>query len=121
MNAGLLWVLVPCGLYLATKRARWLIAFAVLPFLVGNLFALSSEISANHKFFNFAIIFADVFAAAFLVWLMGFRNLFTRSIVITLMVILVLSGCLDIPLIFNERFISDSPPESRTEIEWIER
>jgi hypothetical protein len=63
MNLGLHLVLLPVGIALAPKRARFL-AIPLLPlFIIPNIVRFSPDMINNHKFFNFFILIAALFSA----------------------------------------------------------
>lgn len=113
-NLGLLVLLFPLGFYYATKKQRK-VAFPFLAlFLVGNLFQLSVEISANHKFFNLFVIGANLFVSFSLVQLWR-KKIYAKIIVSILLLFLTLSGIIDIFPIFNDGYIElkDYPNDPR--------
>ena len=113
-NLGLLVLLFPLGFYYAIKKQRKVALPFLALFLVGNLFQLSVEISANHKFFNLFVIGANLFVSFSLVQLWR-KKIYAKIIVSILLLFLTLSGIIDIFPIFNDGHIElkDYPNDSR--------
>ncbi len=113
-NLGLLVLLFPLGFYYAIKKQRKVAFPFLVLFLVGNLFQLSVEISANHKFFNLFVIGANLFVSFSLVQLWR-KKIYAKIIVSILLLFLTLSGIIDIFPIFNDGYIElkDYPNDPR--------
>lgn len=117
-NLGIHLILIPIGLVLAPRRAQK-IFLCVLPiFVIGNVFQFSPEIAANHKFFNYFAIVAEMFSAFALVWLWK-KKVFTRPIVIITTIILLLSGIIDFFPVYNDGKMELSDYPKNPTIEWI--
>ena len=103
-NLGITLLLAPIGFLLANKDQRkFLIPFIVL-FFVGNIFQLSAEIAANHKFFNLFTIGANFFTALLLIKLWK-KHLFGKLMFIPLLLSLTLTGIIDFFPVINDSFI----------------
>jgi len=103
-NLGLLVILFPLGFYFANKKQRKVALPFLALFVVGNLFQLSVEISANHKFFNLFVIGVNLFVSFFLVQLWR-KKIYAKIIVPILLFFLLLSGIIDIFPVFNDSHI----------------
>lgn len=68
-NLGLQLLLILIGFFLAPKRAKKIVAPIFFLFIIANCFKFSVEIAANHKFFNFCMIFGSMLSAYLLVYL----------------------------------------------------
>jgi hypothetical protein len=104
LNLGLTSVLSIMGFLMSGKKERKVFIPFLLLFVIGNLFQLSPEIAANHKFFNLYIIGANAFSAYFLYRTWKINLL--RPIVIVASFFLILSGILDLFPIFNDGYIT---------------
>lgn len=117
-NVGMVTFLAPIGFLLATRFQRKLLASFFPIFLIGNIIQFSVEMSGNHKFFNVFFIVANIFCAYVLVRLWKI-HIVGRFAVVSLSVLLILSGVIDFFAIKNDRVykIADYPNDS--EILWI--
>jgi hypothetical protein len=117
-NLGLNLIFIPFGFFLAAKNERKiLISFSIL-FIIGNLFQFSTEIAANHKFFNLFIIVGAMFSAYFLHILWKKHNFF-KPIVIIFMFLLIFSGIIDFFPIYNDHLITLTDYPVNRDITWI--
>lgn len=114
LNLGLLVILFPLGFIFANKKQRKIALPFIILFVTGNLFQLSVEMSANHKFFNLFVIGANLFISFFLVYLWR-KKLYAKILVSVLFILLTLSGIIDIFPILNDGSIElkDYPNDSR--------
>lgn len=101
LNMGITTVLAPLGFILANKSQRKIGVFFILFFVVGNLFQFSPEIAANHKFFNISLIGINIFSSYFLV-LIWKNGLIGKILSIFYILLMTLSGVIDLPPIFND-------------------
>ncbi len=104
LNLGFVLPLSILGFLFSDKPQRKIfIPFAVL-FIIGNVFQVSPEIAANHKFFNLYLIGAEMFAAHFLVivWSKKLAGKITASLIFPF---LILSGIIDFFPIINDSYI----------------
>jgi len=62
-NLGLHLFLIPLGFLFAPKKVKKVLFPIFVLFLIANLFKFSVEIAANHKFFNFFMIFGNMLSA----------------------------------------------------------
>jgi len=62
-NLGLHVILIPIGFLLAPKTVKKALFPIFIVFLIANLFKFSVEVAANHKFFNFFMIFGNMLSA----------------------------------------------------------
>jgi hypothetical protein len=104
LNLGLTLILFPIGLLLSKPKQRIIILPFLTLFIVGNLFQFSPEIAANHKFFNLFVIGVNFFTTFLLVKLWK-NKVFGKIITASLLLILTLSGIIDIFPIFNDRYV----------------
>ena len=108
-NLGFHLILIPIGFILAPIRAKKIILPVFILFLVANLFRFSVEIAANHKFFNFCMIFGNMLSAYALVY--AWRKLKKMRVPIfalyTIFILLIfsmtLSGIIDFFAVVNDR------------------
>lgn len=144
LNLGLTLFLAPLGFLLAPKRSRFLFLFALLPFLVGNLFSFSPDMATNHKFFNFSVIILNIYTAYFVSSLLSLRGpRFNRgtkqssslirlprpslrsglamTVGIVLLFFLTLSGFLDFFPTINDTYFGLPDQRQKEDIAWIEQ
>lgn len=105
LNLGFVSILAPAGLLIANKDQRKVFFIFLVLFVVGNIFQFSSEIAANHKFFNLFLINANMFASLILVK-MWKRNTLFKATVVFYLLLMTLSGIIDIFPIFNDKYIN---------------
>lgn len=140
-NLGIHIILIPIGFLLLPWKVQKIIIPAFLLFVIANLFKFSVEVAANHKFFNFFMIFGNMLSAFVIVrlsqmplraaWLkklcrttseLRVQTIFSASksvFFILLILSLTLSGIIDFFAIYNDRKIP-IPDIPRNEIAtWI--
>ena len=123
-NLGFAIILSPIGFLLAKRRQRKIFLPFLSFFLIGNLFRLSPEMAANHKFFNLFLIGANMFAAYSIYRLWKYKTV-GKIIAIFYVFVMTFSGIIDIFPIKNdvyseikdgknnevEQFIVDNTPK----------
>jgi hypothetical protein len=105
INLGLTIVLAPIGFKLANREQRKTMVPFVIFFAIGNLFQLSPEIASNHKFFNLFVIGINMFTALLLIKVWK-RGILGKISVPFLLLVIILTGVIDIFPIFNDRYIT---------------
>lgn len=115
-NIGLNLLIIPAAIFFIDRKRKMLLMIFTSIFILGNLFQFSPEIGANHKFFNIWLILADMFAAYVLyrIFARGWRG---RVIAASLLILLTLSGVIDIAPIKNDSIYTVS--ENTPIINWI--
>jgi hypothetical protein len=114
LNLGILTFLAPIGFILAKKRERKVLLPFLVFFVIGNLFQFSPEMASNHKFFNLFVIGANIFVAYALYRLWKF-NLAGKLLVPLLIILVTLTGIIDIFPIFNDgRMVIDDIPNNKS-------
>ena len=104
-NLGLLVILAPVGFILSNKSQRKVLLPFLVLFIIGNIFQLSPEIAANHKFFNLFAIGLILFVSFSLVKLWRL-NLFGKFLFPILIFFTVLSGIIDFFPIINDSYVT---------------
>src|SRR3989344_1682938 len=104
-NLGLLVIHVPVGFVLSNKSQRKVLLPFLVLFIIGNIFQLSPEIAANHKFFNLFAIGLILFVSFSLVKLWRL-NLFGKFLFPILIFFTVLSGIIDFFPIINDSYVT---------------
>lgn len=117
-NLGLNLILIPLGFIIAPKKAKIILIAYFALFVVGNLIEFSPDIAANHKFFNYFVIIGSMFTAYLLVRLWG-KLKALRPLVIILVLLLTLSGFIDIFPIFNDTKIALADYPVNKDVAWI--
>jgi hypothetical protein len=105
LNLGLVVVLAPLGFLLISRQQKKYFLPFLSFFVIGNIFQLSPEIAANHKFFNLFLIGA-IFLTAFSVYRIYTKNLFGKILVTLIFPFLIITGIIDIFPIINDRLIT---------------
>jgi len=110
-NLGLHSILIITGFFLIPKKAR-LLLFPIVPlFFIGTLFKFSVEASANHKLFNFVMIFGQMISAyvivsSFRTVYRHFRHWMARCLLLIVycfvFIVLTCSGILDFFVVVND-------------------
>ena len=120
MNLGIAIILIPWGFFLSGKKQKLIFLSVFTLFLIGNIFQLSFLIDHNHSLFNFFLIFANFYIAYFLLSIIHkHRNLVGGIIFIFLVLLLTMSGAIDLMAIKNDfQFrLKDAP--SNKFMQWI--
>ena len=120
MNLGIAFILIPFGFFISGKKQKLVFLSVFSLFLIGNIFQLSFLIDHNHSLFNLFLIFANFYIAYFLLTiLLKYKNLIGRSIVIIFVLLLTMSGALDLMAIKNDfQFYLDDAPSNKF-MQWI--
>lgn len=105
LNLGFLIPLSTLGWLHAKKSQKKIILPFLMLFVLGNIFQLSPEIAANHKFFNLFVIGANFYAASLLIKIWG-KNIFGKLLFVPLLVFMTLSGFIDIFPIANDTYVT---------------
>lgn len=104
-NLGLTFILLIDALLIQRKQLI-LFYLCFLPlFLAGFLFKFGPDIATNHKFFNFWLIITNIFVASLLVKMFSYQ-IFGKIIALILILLLTLSGILELIPIKNDHKIS---------------
>ncbi|HLE11192.1 MAG: hypothetical protein A2504_12520 [Bdellovibrionales bacterium RIFOXYD12_FULL_39_22] len=129
-NLGLPAPLAIAGFIMMPKRGKLLLVPAILLFILGNTFQFASEMSANHKLFNFSLIFFNMAAAYALVRLynlagqtIGHRLLlkFTQTSLLAMGLFSIAGGIIDIFPLVNEHFYHIPGLQKRKLVEWFKK
>lgn len=120
MNLGIAIILIPSGFFMSGKKQK-IVFLSVIPlFLIGNIFQLSFLIDHNHSLFNLFLIFANFYIAYCLLAIFcKYKNLIGRAIFIILVLLLTISGVIDIMAIKNDfQFRLNDAPSNKF-MQWI--
>ncbi len=109
-NIGLHLILIPVGFFLIPKRSRLFVLPMIPLFILPNLVKFSIEASANHKFFNFFLIFGNMLSAHVIVSIMSAilkkRSVIMQSVGVfasgCMIIVLTLTGIIDFFVIYND-------------------
>src|SRR3990167_2737926 len=118
LNLGLHTILIPAGLFFATRKLKKIFLAFFLIFILGNTIQFSPEIAANHKFFNYFMLIGVMFSAFALVKLWSFKH-YLKPVVVILIFFLTLSGIIDFFPIYNDSKIELPDYPVTKDIEWI--
>jgi len=103
-NFGLGTIFIPIGYFLANKNQRKFFLIFLILFIFGNLFRVSSEMSANHKFFNLFIIGANFFIANAIVKFWKYHS--GKVVSVFSIIFLTFTGVIDFFPIVNDTVIT---------------
>lgn len=117
-NLGLSIFLGILGFIFGNKNQRKFFIIFIPILLVGNLIQFSPEIAANHKFFNYAILFINMFCA-FALYILWKKNNILKPFVILFTFLMIIGGVLDFFPIFNDHKISISDLKANPDALWI--
>ncbi len=117
-NIGISLFLIPIGFFLSNKIQRKIFISFLFLFLIGIGVQLSPEIAANHKFFNYFFIVADMFCAYFIYLVWKKRAIF-KPLAIAFFLFMILGGIIDIFPIINDSKVSISDYEINSGSVWI--
>lgn len=120
MNLGIAIVLIPCGFFLSGKKQKLVFLSVFSLFLIGNIFQLSFLIDHNHSLFNLFLIFANFYIAYFLLTILHrYKNFIGGAIVIIFILLLTMSGLIDLMAVKNDfQFHLDDAPSNNL-MQWI--
>lgn len=117
-NFGLHLLLITGAFILCDKEKRRFLLSVFFLFIIGNLFQFSPEVAANHKFFNFFMIFGVMYSAYFIYFLWK-RSLLIRPFLVIIIFFLIFSGLIDFFPIFNDYKIPLADYPANKDILWI--
>lgn len=120
MNLGIAIILIPCGFFLSNKKQKIIFLSVFSLFVIGNTFQLSFLIDHNHSLFNFFLIFANFYIAHFLLTILHkYKNFIGGTIAVVLVLLLTMSGVIDLMAIKNDfqLYLNDAP--SNKFMQWI--
>jgi len=116
-NIGLHLFLIPIGFIFISNKIKKIVLPVFIIFILANLFQISREMAANHKFINFFMIMGNIITAFTIFSIYKLinksNNIFLKIISFTLLsaicCLLILSGILDFFAVKNDRkgFIKD--------------
>src|SRR5215203_82324 len=101
--AELVGVLIPvlaAAMVLVRPRGRWFLATLLVPIAFASLFAFTADVAVNHKFVNAGVRIASLFAAMLIVWLLQ-RGAISKTIAVTLVFLLTVTGAIDLITLWN--------------------
>jgi len=78
-NLGLHSILIPLGFLIAPMKVKKVVFPIFMLFIIANCFKFSVEIAANHKFFNFFMIFGNMLSAYVLVKIWNWNKKNTKE------------------------------------------
>jgi len=120
MNLGIALILIPCGFFISGKKQK-LVFLSFLPlFIIGNIFQLSFLMSHNHSMFNYFLIIANFYIVYFLLTIIDkYKNFVGGTIFIILVLLLTISGAIDLMAIKNDfQFYLEDTPSNKF-MQWI--
>ncbi len=104
-NLGLHFFLIPVGWLLAPARIKKIMAPLLFLFIIPNLFQFSVEMAANHKFFNFYLLFGNMLSAYVLIRIFSLRYV-GKIIGVLVFTGLIFSGIIDFFPIINDGYMT---------------
>lgn len=127
MNWGLHFFLILLGILFMPKQNWKYLSPAVLVFTIAFLFKFSSDILANHKFFNFSLILLQLVSAYLIIKIydklkrarFSYSGTLARLLLIICLVPLTLSGVLDFIAVINDPIARVKDKEADPIVDWI--
>jgi hypothetical protein len=118
LNLGPALFLILLGFVMASKKQKlFFIPFIVL-FVITNTFQLSYRIDHNHTIINLCIIIANLYTA-WVLWLWWRKGIGMKIAVVVLILMLTLSGILDIMVIKNDYQLRVADAPKNQFMQWI--
>ena len=117
-NLGLSVILIPLGFIFSNRSQRKILASIIPIFLIGNIFQFSPEIAANHKFFNYFMLIANMFSAYSLL-ILWHKKIYLKPLVILFTFLMIFGGIIDFFPLFNDHKLTIPDYEKRSESQWI--
>jgi len=117
-NLGISLILIPLGFMLSNLNQKKILLSFIPIFTVGYLFQFSPEIAANHKFFNYFMLVANMFSAYALVILWKKKDIL-KPIAVTLTFFMIFGGIIDFFPLYNDGKVSIPDYENSKESMWI--
>lgn len=102
-NLGLSILTIFLGFLYVNRDGKKIFVALFSVFIVANLFQFNKEVFNNHKFFNFFIVFANLYTAVFIYRFINTR--IGKLLFIPLLLLLGLSGIIDFMVIKNEPLV----------------
>lgn len=126
-NLGLHLLFIPMGFLVVPNRVRKALLPAVVLFVITNLFQFSRELAASHKFLNFSMILGQMLTGyVIILYLDRIRDLkpaLLRVLLVGylgfLMLLLTLSGIIDMFVIINDRHLLLSDLNANLPTRWL--
>lgn len=117
-NLGLGLVTIAASFFLVDAQRKKVFIIFLSLFVLGNLFRFSTEVAANHKFFNLWIILVNSFTA-YVVYRIFYMGWWGRIGSILLLICLTISGLVDAMPIKNTTTIRLNDVEKEPLAKWI--
>lgn len=117
-NIGLHFFLIPIGWLIAPVRIKKIMVPLFFLFLIPNLFQFSVEMAANHKFFNFFLIFGNMLSAYVLIRIFSLKYIGTLVGSVGL-VALIFSGIIDFFPVYNDGYMAVTDIPKNEVATWI--
>jgi hypothetical protein len=127
-NLGLHFFLIPIGWLIAPARIKKIMLPLFFVFVVPNLFQFSVEMAANHKFFNFFLVFGSMLTAyALITFYSAIKKPSTNFVLRILgceiiglsMFFLVFSGIIDFFPVYNDGYMTFQDIPKNTVATWM--
>jgi len=111
---GLLPCIIAAVLFILPKGGRWMTLAFLAPIIMATTLQVTPDITVNHKYVIVSVIFLNIFAAYFLYRLFAARTVTAGILATLLMVILTITGIVDLITLYNLdknslEFRSDDP------------
>ena len=117
-NLGISIFFIPLGFIFANSQQRRIFLSIIPIFIIGNLFQFSPEIAANHKFFNYFMLIANMFSAYALIILWR-KKVYLKPVVVICTFFMIFGGIIDFFPLYNDHKVSIADYESKSESQWI--
>jgi hypothetical protein len=117
-NLGISVLLIPVAFLISDKNAKKIFLSFFSLFIIGNIIQFAPEIAANHKFFNYFIILANMFSA-FLIISLWNKKFYFKVVSIILIILMTLTGVIDLFPIYNDSKINIADYPVNKDVYWI--
>ena len=118
-NFGLLPIGIIVGWFGVPKQRRHIALVFITLFIIECVYAVMNHHGFDQKFYSFLILLINCIAAIGVVWLWKKKHIIWKSIAVTGLSILVISGVVDLIPIKNEFAYPLVNPENTAVISWI--
>lgn len=98
---GIFWWVILAAFAAAKGVKRYIIAAFSTPFVFSFFVSLTSDVTVNHKYIMMSLMLVGVFAAGFIVWLWGKKDIFIRAICVLLVIVMTATGFYDFTVVYK--------------------
>ncbi len=119
LNLGGALLTIPLGFFLLAKNKRTFVLPFIVLFFLSNFIRFGRDITENHKFINLVLIIGNILSAGAVFFLFQKKNILSKIIAGTLLILLSFSGVIDLMVIKNDFQYSVSDYGASQFMRWI--